>query len=91
MESETKNDEYVDGWVGITKSEYKQMYKGISSEWPVWCEVSNGLGFDAKGTLKANGIHPDMVPSVLRDGYTSGKIIKKIAEHIPLTFVDTPD
>ena len=84
--------DYKDGWVGFTKAAWDKMHKGCYNTWPSWCECSSGNGFKAEATLKANGLHPDKIPEILRDDKgTIGQLIAKIAKEIPLTYVPTPD
>ena len=84
-------EEFKDGWEGFTKKDLAKMYNTNTAQYPAWCTCSTGLGFDAKSTLKANGLHPDKIPEALRDHYIAGKLIKKISEHYPLKYIPTPD
>ena len=80
---------YIDGWIGFTKSDLKKMYDTCIAQWPVWIYVSNGNGFCAEESLCANGLHPDKIPSALRDDCRAGELIKKIAEYIDLEYIET--
>ena len=91
MGKSNKNTEFQDGWVGFTKSDLKKMYNTNTAQYPIWIYISNGENFDAKASLKANGLHPDKIPEALRDHYIAGKLIKKTAEQIELKYIFTPD
>ena len=84
------NETYIDGWDGFTKKQWDEMYDTNTAQWPVWIECSTGKGFDATATLRANGLHPDKIPELLRDDCGRlGSIIKKISDHITLTYIPT--
>jgi len=84
-------EEYTDGWEGFTKSDLKKMYDTCINQWPVWIYVNNGNGFIASESLRANGLHPQKIPTALRDHCIAGELIKKIAEHIELNYIETLD
>lgn len=84
--------EYKDGWKGFTKKDWDKMHEGCYNQRPVWPSCSTGNGFDAKATLKANGLHPDKIPELLRDNKGRiGELIAKISIDIPLKYIPTPD
>lgn len=87
----TELDEFTDGWFGFTKTDLRKMYETNTHNWPDWIWVSTGKGFDAKASLKANGLHPKKIPSALRDHIFAGKLIKAIAQHIELEYAETPN
>lgn len=91
MGIETEKDEYKDGWIGFTKADLKRMYDTNTAQWPAWIFITSGSGFDARASLKANGLHPKKIPSALRDHIFAGKLIKEIAKYIDLEYVETPD
>jgi hypothetical protein len=79
--SVNKSGPFENGWVGVTHQAIKEQY-GFSV-----AVCSNGLGFCAADTLRANGIDPKAVPGFFRNY----DFIKKIqACGIELTFVEVP-
>ena len=86
-----EKDEFTDGWIGFTKSDLEKMYATNTHNWPDWIYVSTGNGFDAPATLRANGLHPDKIPTALRDHIFAGKLIKEISKMIELKYIETPD
>ena len=84
-----KTTEYKDGWEGFTKSDLEEMYNTCTNQWPTWVYVSNGNGFCPEESLLANGLHPNKIPIALRDHCIAGELIKKIAEHINLKYIET--
>jgi len=88
---EMSQNNYTDGWVGFTKKDLTEMYNTNTAQYPIWVKCYTGLGFDARATLKANGLHPDKIPTALRDHYIARDLIKKISEHIELKYVETPE
>jgi hypothetical protein len=87
---EKNMEEYIDGWEGLTRRKWEEMNKYPGQ---VWITVFGGAHiFQAESTLKANGLHPDKIPEVFKDDrWTLGKMLKKVEETIPLTFVPTLD
>lgn len=85
--------DYKDGWKGITRTIYKEMWDTNTYMQPSWCRASTGLGFDASATLRANGLHPDFIPQVLYDDkYTAiSNILKEVEKTIPLIIIPTPE
>lgn len=83
---ERPQEKFVDGWEGITKKEWAEMNNKISNQMPVWITISNGLGFDAKATLRANGWHPDKIPRIMLENYKAKELLKKISQEYSLSF-----
>ena len=81
-----QQEEFVNGWEGIAKKEWKEMNNQCSNQMPVFIQCSTGLGFDTKATLKANGWHPDKIPKLMLDNYLAKEILEKISQEYSLSF-----
>lgn len=83
--------EYTNGWKDLTVTKWNELYKTNTAQWPCWVKVSDGLGFKADETLRANGLDPSAIPVVMRNKWsTIGKLLELINETIPITYIEIP-